>query len=32
MLTKAGFGDIRTVRFAKGPPSRTSCGYIARRA
>lgn len=32
MLTDTGFTDIQTIRFAKGPPSRTSCGYIARRA
>lgn len=31
MLTDTGFRDIQIIRFAKGPPSRTSCGYIARR-
>ena len=30
MLAKAGFHDIATHRFASGPPSRVSCGYIAR--
>ncbi|TCL09771.1 demethylmenaquinone methyltransferase/2-methoxy-6-polyprenyl-1,4-benzoquinol methylase [Shimia isoporae] len=32
MLEDHGFTDIKTVKFEKGPPSRTSCGYIARRA
>jgi demethylmenaquinone methyltransferase/2-methoxy-6-polyprenyl-1,4-benzoquinol methylase len=32
MLQATGFTNIQTVPFAKGPPSRTSCGYIATRA
>lgn len=32
MLTATGFTNIQTVPFSKGPPSRTSCGYIATRA
>ncbi|MFY0618744.1 MAG: class I SAM-dependent methyltransferase [Shimia sp.] len=32
MLTAAGFVDIRALPFSKGPPSRTSYGYIATRA
>ena len=28
-LARAGFAEIRTVPFSKGPPSRTSMGYIA---
>lgn len=28
-LAHAGLTDIRTHRFVKGPPSRTSCGYRA---
>ncbi|WP_171179357.1 bifunctional 2-polyprenyl-6-hydroxyphenol methylase/3-demethylubiquinol 3-O-methyltransferase UbiG [Ruegeria sp. HKCCD8929] len=31
-LDAQGFDGIETVRFAKGPPSRTSCGYRAVRA
>lgn len=31
MLTTTGFTNIQTVPFSKGPPSRTSCGYIATR-
>jgi SAM-dependent methyltransferase len=31
MLRRAGFADIRTHRFPKGPPSRVSCGYTAQR-
>ena len=31
MLTSTGFTNIQTVPFSKGPPSRTSCGYIATR-
>jgi len=31
MLTKAGFGDIETCPHPTGPPSRVSCGYLARR-
>ena len=31
MLTRAGFCDIRYYPFAKGPPSRVSHGYTARR-
>ncbi|WP_412550140.1 class I SAM-dependent DNA methyltransferase [Shimia sp. MIT910701] len=32
MLTATGFTNIQSVPFSKGPPSRTSCGYIALRA
>lgn len=32
MLTTTGFSNIQTVPFSQGPPSRTSCGYIATRA
>jgi len=32
MLTTTGFTNIQTVPFSKGPPSRTSCGYVAIRA
>jgi demethylmenaquinone methyltransferase/2-methoxy-6-polyprenyl-1,4-benzoquinol methylase len=32
MLTATGFTKIQTVPFSKGPPSRTSCGYVAIRA
>ncbi|WP_299424455.1 class I SAM-dependent methyltransferase [uncultured Shimia sp.] len=31
MLTATGFTNIQAVPFSKGPPSRTSCGYIATR-
>lgn len=31
MLEKAGFCDVRAYPFAKGPPSRVSHGYFARR-
>lgn len=31
MLTIAGFTDVTAHRFTKGPPSRVSCGYTARR-
>ncbi|MFL4470877.1 hypothetical protein ACERZ8_13650 [Tateyamaria armeniaca] len=31
MLERAGFTDIITHPFRTGPPSRVSCGYIARR-
>ncbi len=31
MLLEAGFADVVIVPFRDGPPSRTSCGYIARR-
>ena len=31
MLRRAQFDDVNTVRFSKGPPSRTSVGYVARR-
>ncbi len=31
LLTATGFANIQTVPFSKGPPSRTSCGYIATR-
>jgi 2-polyprenyl-3-methyl-5-hydroxy-6-metoxy-1,4-benzoquinol methylase len=31
MLLEAGFAHVTIVPFCKGPPSRTSCGYIARR-
>lgn len=31
MLAATGFSNIQTVPFSKGPPSRTSCGYIALR-
>ncbi|WP_299725229.1 class I SAM-dependent methyltransferase [uncultured Tateyamaria sp.] len=31
MLEQAGFTDITTHPFRAGPPSRVSCGYIARR-
>ncbi|MEQ3710621.1 MAG: class I SAM-dependent methyltransferase [Tateyamaria sp.] len=31
MLARAGFCDIGAYPFAKGPPSRVSHGYIARR-
>jgi 2-polyprenyl-3-methyl-5-hydroxy-6-metoxy-1,4-benzoquinol methylase len=29
MLKRQGFADVRVVPFQSGPPSRTSCGYIA---
>ncbi len=32
LLTSTGFTNIQAVPFSKGPPSRTSCGYIATRA
>ena len=31
MLSSAGFTEIATHPFTSGPPSRVSCGYIARR-
>lgn len=31
MLAKAGFGEIARHTHASGPPSRISCGYLARR-
>ncbi|MEP4335214.1 MAG: class I SAM-dependent methyltransferase, partial [Roseobacter sp.] len=31
MLVRAGFRDICAYPFAKGPPSRVSHGYTARR-
>ena len=31
MLEDAGFEDISEIRFKSGPPSRTSCGYRAKR-
>lgn len=31
MLARSGFDDIKTHPFPKGPPSRVSCGYSARR-
>ena len=31
MLREAGFTDIHVHPFRSGPPSRVSCGYIARR-
>lgn len=31
MLSSAGFTEIVTHPFTSGPPSRVSCGYIARR-
>ena len=31
MLARAGFSQITSHAFASGPPSRLSCGYIARR-
>lgn len=31
MLETAGFVDIQTCPHPKGPPSRVSCGYLARR-
>ena len=30
MLTAAGFRRIDAIPFSKGPPGRTSCGYIAQ--
>lgn len=30
MLTQAGFRDIEIVPYRAGPPSRLSCGYLAR--
>lgn len=30
LLRAAGFGAVEVVRYASGPPARTSCGYIAR--
>ncbi|MEO0381674.1 MAG: methyltransferase [Pseudomonadota bacterium] len=32
MLARAGFSDIHVHPFCKGPPSRVSSGYVARRA
>lgn len=32
LLAEAGFCDITALPHAKGPPARTSCGYLARRA
>jgi demethylmenaquinone methyltransferase/2-methoxy-6-polyprenyl-1,4-benzoquinol methylase len=32
MLLDAGFAEVRIVPFRECPPSRTSCGYVARRA
>ncbi len=31
-LEKTGFSDIQIARHQKGPPARTSCGFIARYA
>jgi demethylmenaquinone methyltransferase/2-methoxy-6-polyprenyl-1,4-benzoquinol methylase len=31
MLLDAGFANVLVVPFRNGPPSRTSCGYVARR-
>jgi len=31
MLEDAGFEEISEIRFKSGPPSRTSCGYRAKR-
>ncbi len=31
MLHEAGFTNVTIVPFHQGPPSRTSCGYVARR-
>ncbi len=30
LLRNAGFSQVETVPFSNGPPSRTSCGFIAR--
>ena len=31
MFLEAGFTDVTIIPFRNGPPSRTSCGYVARR-
>ena len=31
MLSRAGFVDVMTAPHEKGPPSRVSCGYLARK-
>ena len=31
ILLEAGFTDVTIVPFHQGPPSRTSCGFVARR-
>jgi len=31
MLSRAGFGDVTRLPHSSGPPSRISCGYLARR-